>query len=230
MNLELVKSPLRPLWGKTPWRISRRNEELKQLLQTAETNVDFWFRQSMGNYIENELLPRARNVLERDYPGPSYVKTCRSRYKSFNGLSTFQNFILELDCLSLINSVTAGEEPRHFPRLIDFDVESRSITMSHQGTSVDRLTKRVVVPDFEAQVSRMLQVLHDAQVVHLDMNPSGRNLLVDERGILSIIDFDCAVALERPFSESYRARVNTYRTTEDRIVGVCEKHEFLLVS
>ena len=230
MNLEAIKSPLKPLWDKTPWRISRQNKELKQLLQEAESNLNFWFCESMGDYIEKELLPRAHSILPKDYSGKTFVKKFRSRYKSFNGLSSYQNFILELDCLSLINNLNVDEDrPRHFPRIIDFNVEDKSITMSDQGLSVDRLTQEVVIPEFESQVSRMLQILHDAKVVHMDMNPSGRNLLVDKMGTLSIIDFDCAVALDRPFSKSYQRRVYTYRTTKERIIDICEKNKFLLI-
>ncbi|WP_156824353.1 hypothetical protein [Thioalkalivibrio thiocyanoxidans] len=139
-----------------------------------------------------------------------YTKQFRTRFQNWNGMTAYQNFILELDCMSRINRVLeTGDIRRHFPRLVQFDVKSLTVTYSYEGVGVNNLQESVVVPRVWEQLDEIDRTFKRARVVHLDMHRSGKNLLVGSKGNITVIDFDVAQAGGLSFNWSIDKRIES---------------------
>jgi RIO-like serine/threonine protein kinase len=103
---------------------------------------------------------------------------------SASGLNAEQSFLLEVECLSRL------EGSKHFPKILSVDRAGMAIVMTNQGTSLDKLRRRVRVANYEDQIRDMCKQLADQNTCHLDVLP--KNVCVSESGILSLIDFDVA--------------------------------------
>lgn len=162
-------------------RISKAERKVRRAQDYAEYAFKFLF----SSYIEDEILPRAHQVRVIDYSAPVFVKHFKD-----GKTRTLIHFFLELDCLSRLADKKNSEcSIRHFPRIIDFDIHNRSITMTDEGTSLRDLSEIVKVPDAYQQVERIMNQLLNAGIVHYDICPLGKNLVVDSVGKISIIDF-----------------------------------------
>ena len=185
-------------------RLAHRLEDLRhktdEQLSTAEQSVDYLFSMHFRTYIEEEVLPRAAKVRRPHHDGPVHGKRARTRFFRWNGMSAYQNFILELDAISRINAAMLElGETRHFPLLVDFSIPGRTITLTHVGTTLPELREPILVHEVEAQVLRIQAILEQAGVLYLDMHSSGKNLAVSPDGILNVIDFDMVRTGDIPF-------------------------------
>lgn len=135
--------------------------------------------------LRPELQPRAGRT--------TLWKTARERLL-WSGLTADQALYLECTCLQRLARVT-GAERSHFPQIIVIRPEDHCFEITHQGPTVREMVqdgRRALLPDPEAQVTRIVAQLRAANVAHLDMHPDGRNLCVSADGHVSVIDFDIA--------------------------------------
>lgn len=125
---------------------------------------------------------------------------------TWSGLTREEAFDLETECLQRIQStyqcICCPFAPRqHFPVLISSDRPSYSFTMSSCGKSLKRLQTwrrkgKVYLSNdptelaFTKQVECIVHNLRRARVQHLDVYP--KNICIDPKGVLSLIDFDMA--------------------------------------
>lgn len=199
-------------------------------LSIAEKTLDFQFRTFMRDYVETVVLPRATRVRKRDYAHKTYTKTARRRFLPVNAKTGYQNFILELDCLSRINEAVDEQDlPRHFPVLVDFDPDKLTITCSHDGESLEILRKPVHIPNPAAQIRQITETLAQARIKHLDMHPSGKNLLVDPKGRLTVVDFDMAQVDGLSLSSSVDERLanDEMVLTGARILAILQAQKYI---
>ena len=126
--------------------------------------------------------------------------------KNYFGRSPFgdkltrdESFDLEMNCLTLINSnfqCICHNKSTHFPKLIEFDKKQFKLLLSNCGTSIDKLNhlqkKNIIVYNLDKQLDCIIHNLKNANVQHRDMHLSGKNICIDNNGIISIIDFDLA--------------------------------------
>ncbi|ERP30969.1 hypothetical protein [Chitinivibrio alkaliphilus] len=177
-------------------------------LTNAEKAINYHFTRSHKEYINEEIFPRAAKVANSTFTGKTRTKKFTRRFRSFKVMSAYQLFLLELDCLGRINEqMLLQDEENHFPILVDYNPEKATITTSHNGISLDKLTTKMVVPNLERQITTILNILANARVIHLDMHKRGSNIVIDSHGILSIIDFDMAQAANRPFNYTVEAKL-----------------------
>ncbi len=196
-----------PLHGSA---LRKDNEKLVKRLAVAERSLNYAFEKGFRSYIRQVVLPRAREVQEGDMECRVYTKQFRTRFQNWNGMTAYQNFILELDCMSRINRVLeTGDIRRHFPRLVQFDVKSLTVTYSYEGVGVNNLQESVVVPRVWEQLDEIDRTFKRARVVHLDMHRSGKNLLVGSKGNITVIDFDVAQAGGLSFNWSIDKRIES---------------------
>ena len=156
--------------------------------------IDSFFWAKHESYVREILLPRAERVKAPEALSSVEAFTKQFSEKGNSGPWTPRaRFLLELDCLSRLNSLAWSVRDRKpFPIILEYSLETLTITMSNCGKSLDRLEKDLEIPDAEAQVKRIAWALHASEIVYLDMHPSGKNLCANHLGQLSIIDFDVA--------------------------------------
>lgn len=210
-------------------REKHRNRVNGKLTEAIET-INFLFDLKFSTYISTEILTRADRVKHADYKGEIHTKAFKKDFYVHSGLTRKQAFYLELDCLGRINECLNGTE-KNFPTLVDYNVTNFSITTSFDGYSLDKLNSLVRVDDFESQVSHIVKVLFEAQVSHLDHHTSGKNIVVSEDGILTLIDFDTAQVKEVSFSKAIEDRWHERRFMEgDDIRKIVKNCKFLISS
>ncbi|SDD17212.1 hypothetical protein SAMN05421538_10115 [Paracoccus isoporae] len=134
-------------------------------------------------------LPRAT--------GPRHVKHYKERL-ALTGLEAQRACWLELSCLLRLHWV-APEARDRFPLPIALDPGAPSLTMTDLGWSLDMVPAHASAavaarlrPRVSAQVTEIVSVLEQAGIAHLDIHDSGRNIVVNTRGRLALIDFDIA--------------------------------------
>lgn len=163
-------------------------------------------------------------------PGPYYEKSYRERFE-VSGLEAHRACWLEISCLTRLQKL-APHLAVHFPAPVALDPATPCLTMTHAGWSLDIVPDDLraeiaarLAPRIGEQTARITAALKAARVIHLDTHESGRNLAVDARGHVSLIDFDIAAignhAISAPIAERldrWRAR-GGYQITAMRIAG-----------
>ena len=128
----------------------------------------------------------------------------------WNGLSDRQAFYLEAESLRRLNcSELSLAERRHFPRLFSLDSGALTVTMSHNGITLDKLKRKVSAPNVESQILTIARTFEKSSVVHLDIS-RGKNITVDDKGTLCLIDFDIACLDDLPLSGKIQERYDAF--------------------
>ena len=179
------------------WRLRADFDAQNRKMQSLVYASDHMFAELNQERIDNEVLPLATSVTEE--AGEEKVFRKVFRHPKGTGITAKQAFFLELECLARINQALVTQDSlRHFPRLHGFNVDDLALDMSWDGVSLDNLTSPQIIPDAEGQIENIVATLQRADICHLDIHESGKNLLVDSRGRLTLIDFNRAVIRNTP--------------------------------
>lgn len=103
-------------------------------------------------------------------------------------------FNLEVNALERIAELDA-ELTKHFPKIISsFDSNGQLfLELSNCGLSLHDLSLldvKPVVLNMDEQIENIVEALIASNIFHLDFNPNGQNVCIDDQGILSLIDFN----------------------------------------
>tara|TARA_B110001469_G_C9474262_1_gene238135 strand:- start:46 stop:570 length:525 start_codon:yes stop_codon:yes gene_type:complete len=112
-------------------------------------------------------------------------------------------FNLEKQCLRKLNNnftCICNNKREHFPRLQKCDKYNHAFVLSNCGLSIDKYTQMVKtgqlkpykLKNYNKQINCILYNLNKCKIQHLDMHCSGKNLCINKKGVLSLIDFDYA--------------------------------------
>lgn len=121
----------------------------------------------------------------------------------WNGLTRKEGFDLEKDCLTILNSnfeCLCDVKCEHFPKIISYNEDKYKFIFSNCGYSLDKykllLKKKVIKPiiiqNMEDQIDCIIYNLKKCKIKHLDIHYNGRNICINNKGIISLIDFDLA--------------------------------------
>lgn len=82
----------------------------------------------------------------------------------------------------------------HFPRFIEINAALKAVVMTWCGRSLRSVPadSGIEVTNWQQQVDEILQSLEEVGITHVDIASGGRNLTVDDAGVLHLIDFECA--------------------------------------
>tara|TARA_Y100000310_G_C20518196_1_gene732283 strand:- start:63 stop:635 length:573 start_codon:yes stop_codon:yes gene_type:complete len=120
----------------------------------------------------------------------------------WSGLTRIEAFLLEKECLTTLNNnfKCICKEPRiHFPKIVAHDANKFKFELTKCGYAIDTsdtwpyYIKNVVLNEncqIRKQAECIVSNLKNNKIKHLDMKPS--NLCLNEKGSLSLIDFDIA--------------------------------------
>ena len=210
----------------------RLKTSIDEQLESAENTINFYFKNKFESYINEEVLPRAEKAKNAHKQIQTITKNSRTRFK-INGMTRKQNFFLELDAISRINiAMRELGIDKHFPLLVDYSCNYKSITLSHVGISLKDLQEPIFVTNVDIQIDSICKVLEAAKVKHIDMQPNGKNLVINEAGIISLIDFDMAICGDLPFNNVVvqRLKKGAGLTSADSIIETLKKNEFVQIS
>ena len=105
----------------------------------------------------------------------------------WNGLTRKEGFVLEKDCLIILNSnfeCLCHVKRSHFPKLIAYSTSKCKFLLSNCGYSLDKYEllvktnkiKPITIKDMEEQIKCILHNLEKCKIKHLDIHPDGRNI------------------------------------------------------
>lgn len=150
------------------------------------------------------------------------IKITKNRkINEWNGLTRKQGFNLEKDCLILLNSnfkCLCDVKCEHFPKIISYDADKYMFTFSNCGYSLDKYEllvktkkiKPIIIKNMKEQIDCIIHNLKKCKIKHLDMVLNGKNICINNKGIISLIDFDIASIDNNYKSEKIKNMANAY--------------------
>ena len=130
------------------------------------------------------------------------IKTTKNmELNIYNGLTRKEGFDLEKDCLLKINSnfkCICSVNKEHFPKLISFIPNEYKFVLSNCGKSIYELNnnnEKINIKKMKEQINCIIYNLKQCKIKHLDIDTPdspGKNICVNDKGVISLIDFDIA--------------------------------------
>ena len=131
------------------------------------------------------------------------IKKTKKQNRKWNGLTRKEGFNLEKDCLILLNSnfkCLCDVKCEHFPKIISCDPGKYKFIFSNCGYSLNKYKhlvktkkiKPIIIKNMEEQIECIIYNLKKSKIKHLDMTACGKNVCINEKGVISLIDFDIA--------------------------------------
>jgi tRNA A-37 threonylcarbamoyl transferase component Bud32 len=133
-----------------------------------------------------------------------FYKTFKLRKRNrYSGLIGSDSFLLEKKCIDNLSqkyNCECKKKRNHFPSIksVEKTKNKKIIEMTHLGESINKLSKnqkkyiKKKKVNFKEQISCILNNLKKSETYHNDMHKSGKNLIVNKKGDLSLIDFNIA--------------------------------------
>ena len=152
----------------------------------------------------------------------------------YNGLSVYQSFELENQCLKLINDnfkcKCTCQKNNHFPKIISCNKTNFNFELSDCGISFNnykrfvkqKKIKPIKIVNLDEQIECIVNNLKKNKIKHLDMTLCGKNLCINRNGIISLIDFDIAAIDDKFMSKKIKDRDhdNYYIWLKQRIINI----------
>ena len=159
------------------------------------------------------------------------IKIPKRSFKNSNGLSKDKYFMLEIDCLELIQKnykckCHKDKRRKHFPIIINYNIDKYELEMSDQGTSILQMIsekKKLKIKDAEKQIDCIIRNLKRSHIRHLDLHHSGKNMCVNKYGVISLIDFDVASIGSEYESTVLEERANKYGNYKSYLIEAKKK-------
>lgn len=193
-------------------KLASNMRKLKARHEAALREIAF-LRERLAQAEPHAPQPAILTGFPARYDLPQAARTARTHWKHarekllWSGQTRDQALHLEISCLIRL---AQGAGAAQFPRLLSLDLGAARFEMTDQGDTLKDLKalgQWRAIPDAGGQIDSIVAALREARVVHLDMHPDGRNLCLDARGRLSLIDFDIAAVDDVPFSGEIAARL-----------------------
>ena len=130
----------------------------------------------------------------------------------YSGLKIEASYNLEKKCLILLEKnyeCICGLKCNHFPVIKSFDDEAKIFTLSNNGYTLPdyrrkryaKKIKRIIIKNKKNQIDCIIQNMKKSKVKHYDLHHNGKNVCINEQGVISIIDFDIAVINDNPLTK-----------------------------
>ena len=184
--------------------------------QNTQINPEGWFMKSHMDYDPFGIL----NV--RLYYMTNIKKITKNlKINRWNGLTRKEGFDLEKDCLTILNSnfeCLCDVKCSHFPKIISCNPDKYKFKLSNCGYSLNKYEllvktkkiKPIIIKNMDEQIECIIYNLKKCKIKHLDMVGNGKNICINNKGIISLIDFDIASIDNNYKSEKIKNRANAY--------------------
>ena len=149
-----------------------------------------------------------------------YIKITKNMKINYsNGLTRKDAFNLEKDCLTILNSnfeCLCNVKCEHFPKIIYCNAYNYKFIFSNCGYSLDKYKflvktkkiKPIIIKNMNKQIECIIHNLKKCKIKHLDMRDDGKNICINNKGIISLIDFDIASIDNNYKSQQIKNRAN----------------------
>lgn len=122
----------------------------------------------------------------------------RPKTRSWTKLNRMETWFLEVECLRRLTEnfkcQCDNKYENHFPKLVSYDINNKSITMANCGETLVSLRKQkkfIEILDYKEQCACISKNLKENGILHCDLNPIGNNVCLNEKtNCISVIDFD----------------------------------------
>ena len=125
--------------------------------------------------------------------------TKNEEINQWNGLTRRKGFDLERECLTILNSnfkCICSIECNHFPIIIECFPNKYKFIFSNCGINLQKYEfmlktkkiKPIVIKKMEEQIDCIIYNLKKCNIKHLDMVSNTRNICINEKGHISLID------------------------------------------
>ena len=170
-----------------------------------------------------------------------YIKKSK-RHESI-GLPLNISFLLEINCLKRLTKkfkCICRKKKRHFPDLIKYNKYTKKMLLRNCGYSIHiinknkYLRKKYKVINPHEQINCIIHNLIRTKIKHLDLifnqNYRSQNLCINNKGELSLIDFDIAVIKNIYLSRKIKKRaelfgsINYYKKLRNTIMNILKKN------
>ena len=144
------------------------------------------------------------------------LKSYRVKIKPSTGLDQYGSFLLEISCLKKLEKdyeCICNIKKTHFPKLLKIDSKHRQISLTNRGKSVKDIidkNKNIKPINVEEQMNCIIHNLKKYQIRHLDMAINGKNMCINKKGTISLIDFDYASVGDKYMSPKIQRSVEVY--------------------
>ena len=78
----------------------------------------------------------------------------------------------------------------NYPFPVIYKYNKNYFKLSNNGKSINKLRNKVIVYNYKLQLKNIIYNLKKNNIKYLDMTPCGKNLVVNKKGIISLIDFN----------------------------------------
>ena len=124
-----------------------------------------------------------------------YIKYIKKNYNRYSGYNSSISEYREVLCLQIINKYIIENKNisgNHFPKLIKYK-KGNYIILSNQGIDLQKIKKKrikIKIYNIDKQIKSIYNILDKCKIAHLDINDNGKNICINQNGIISLIDFD----------------------------------------
>ena len=170
----------------------------------------------------------------------TYLKTVKNKNvlkkKSNKFLKRVDAYNNELKCLNNLHSnftcICNKKTGKHFPQVLSANPKKFQLLLSNCGYNLStykllresNFAKFQPITNLEEQVDCIIYNLKKCNIKHLDI--LSRNICINERGIISLIDFDIASIPEETKAKriKHRIRKHSYSYLKDSIMKCVKKY------
>lgn len=156
------------------------------------------------------------------------------------GVTNKDTFKIEKECLQRLSKnykCTCGLNADHFPKIIcHYDIpHERGFILTDCGKDLKYFRNRIkrkrcaafTIKNLKSQINCIVNNLKINDIQYLDLKPNGSNLCLNNKGILSLIDFDIAGLNNNFISPALKNRSNRcwfgYEDLKIKMFNMCNK-------
>ena len=121
--------------------------------------------------------------------------------------STYLRYKLEKEALLLIQKnfkCVCKNKNYHFPKILNYDDNKYKLYLSINGISLNKyksflklnINEKIKIKNKEEQINCIIHNLNKCKIKYIDLKPA--NVCINNKGIISLIDFDLCVINDNP--------------------------------
>ena len=149
------------------------------------------------------------------------LKSYKEGIKKCSQLDKYNRFLLEVSCLIKLKkhyNCICDVKKKHFPNILKIDVKKCQIILSNRGFTVNDIIKKksdYVQINIEEQLKCIIHNLNKHQIKHLDMAENGKNMCINKKGTISLIDFDYASIGDKYMSSKIERSATRFKNYDE---------------
>ena len=145
-------------------------------------------------------------------------------------------FKLELNCLDSLYKNYPKYSKKYFTNMdypfpIIYKLNNDQFKLSNNGISLNKLRSKIVVPKYKLQLKNIIHNLKGNNIKHFDMCFTGKNIVVNKKGTISLIDFNLSQINNFPSTLfiNIRSKKFKYKKLYDKMEDILKKNKYIIL-